>query len=254
MTLNKDRIRQRFCKAASTYDRQAVIQKRVADRLVTLLEQHHVLPTERILEIGSCTGILTERLAERYRGLTTMYVNDMVPDFESTISDRTCHNVECTFLPGDIEAIEIPYDLDLVVSSSTFHWMEDFPTLVKKLSDHMVPESTLAFSMYSTSNLRELRQITGIGLQYYSLEELKQIVGEYYTLLACDEELAVYNFDTPLDILNHLRETGVNSLDGTTWSQSRLNSFVTEYKNQFSKQSKVRLTYHPAYIVAQKKK
>jgi len=254
MIPNKDRIRQRFSRAASTYDRQAVIQHQVAERLVTLLGQYHVLPTSRILEIGSCTGLLTEHLAERFRGLATLYVNDLVPDFESSVIDRTYHNIECTFLAGDIESIDIPADLDLVASSSTFHWMEDFPALIKKLHDHMVPESTLAFSMYSTANLQELRAITGIGLRYYSLDELKQIVGRYFTLRAGEEELVTYYFQNPLDVLNHLRETGVNSLDGTTWSRSRLNSFIGEYKKRFGDGQQVHLTYHPTYIIAQKKR
>lgn len=252
MIPRKDKIQQRFTRAADTYDRQAVIQHRVADTLITLLEQHPGLSPAQILEIGCCTGLLTSRLAEKFRGFSTLYVNDLVPDFESTVMDRIRHDAECIFLAGDIESINIPSGLDLVVSSSTFHWMEDFPALIERLCDHMNPESTLAFSMYSTGNLKEFREITGIGLPYYSLDELKQIVGQYFTVLAGNEELVTYRFKHPLDVLHHLRETGVNSLEGTTWNRSRLNTFIHEYQKQFGDRHHVRLTYHPTYILAWK--
>jgi malonyl-CoA O-methyltransferase len=253
MTLDKERIKKRFTRAAATYDDQAVIQLKVADRLLTLLDQHAALPPRKVLEIGCCTGMLTSRLAQRYRGLEKLYVNDLVPDFNPLVANRVAEHVSPEFLAGDIETVALPENIDLVISSSTFHWLNDLPSLFGRLVTHMAPEGTLAFSMYSIHNLMELRELTGIGLKYYGLEQIKAMVGKHFLVLACEEELITFKFRDPLDILHHLRETGVNALDGSLWSRSRLTDFITQYKHRFTEGNLVRLTYHPVYCIARKK-
>ncbi|MDH3329053.1 MAG: methyltransferase domain-containing protein, partial [Desulfobulbaceae bacterium] len=180
MTLNKDRIKKRFARAAATYDNQAVIQLKVADRLLTLLARHAALPPKKVLEIGCCTGLLTSQLAEQYSGLTMLYANDLVPAFQQIVANRVAGNVNLDFLEGDIETVALPVDIDLVISSSTFHWLNDLSSLFSRLAEHMTPQGTLAFAMYSKNNLWELREITGIGLHYYGLDELKRLVSQYF--------------------------------------------------------------------------
>ena len=254
MTLNKERIRQRFTRAAQTYDRQAVIQLRVADRLLTLLKHHDALTPQRVLEIGCCTGLLTNRLVQEFSGLHELYVNDLVPDFKPLVANRIAAAVDPVFLEGDVESMELPYNLDLVISSSTFHWLEDLGSLLRRLAEHLTPRGTLAFSMYSSRNLWELREITGIGLDYYGLDELKKLVAENFTVLACDEEMITFTFQDPLTLLHHLRETGVNALEGSLWNRARLQNFIKEYKARFEDQDQVSLTYHPVYFIARKPK
>lgn len=253
MRLNKDKIRLRFVQAAATYDNEAVIQLKVAEKLMTLLGEHITTPPARILEIGSCTGLLTARLHKMFNNVATIYVNDLVPDFQSVVAERLDHDPRLVFLAGDIERLDIPDNLDLVISSSTLHWLEDLPTLFEKIHDRLVPGGTFCFSIYGIANLLELREITGIGLEYYSLEELQNLVGRFFDILACDEEQLTLHFDNPLALLNHLRETGVNALDTVPWTKSRLHRFQQEYSDRFSCAGKVTLTYHPIYCLARKK-
>ena len=252
MRPDKAIIRQRFAKAASTYDRQALIQQRVAERLLNLLSGNPGLPPRQALEIGSCTGILTTRLAEKYRELATLYVNDLVPQFEVIIRRKLAGYRKILFLAGDIESMDIPAGLDLVISSSTFHWLADLPGLLHRLRERMTSEATLCFSIYSTENLRELRQITGIGLEYYSLEQLREMIGRDFELLACEEELLTVHFQDPGVLLQHLRETGVNALQDGTWSRGRLREFNHRYEERFGRNQQVPLTYHPVYCLARR--
>jgi len=250
--MDKDRIKMRFARAAATYDNQAVIQYKVADRLLTMLSQHEPIPPKKVLEIGCCTGLLTRRLAKQYRGLEKLYVNDLVADFSPLVAYRVPPDVNLEFLEGDIECIALPSDLDLVISSSTFHWLNDLSSLFTRLANHMTLEGTLAFSMYSSKNLLELREITGIGLNYFGIEEIRAFVAEHFQVLAYEEELITFKFRKPVDILRHLRETGVNALDGTSWNRTRLADFTTEYQRRFQDAGFVRLTYNPVYCVARK--
>jgi len=254
MRLNKDKIRLRFARAATTYDKEAVVQLKVAKRLMALLRKYVTTPPARMLEIGSCTGLLTAQLHTMFKDMSTIYVNDLVPDFQSLVSERLNHDPSLVFLAGDIEQLDIPENLDLAVSSSTLHWLEDLPTLFQKLHDRLVPGGTFCFSIYGIANLLELRKITGIGLEYYSIEELKNLVGSFFEILACDEEQLTLRFDDPLALLNHLRDTGVNSLDTVPWTKFLLNQFQQKYTARFSRDGQVVLTYHPIYCIARKKK
>lgn len=252
MRLNKDKVRQRFTRAAATYDRQAVVQLQVAKRLMALLRKHVPHPPEQILEIGCCTGLLTARLHGIFKGISAFYVNDLVPDFFHTVSARLDHDPRLIFLPGDIEQLNIPDNLNLIVSSSTLHWLEDLPSLFQTLCNRLAPEGTLCFSIYGPANLKELKELTGVGLDYYSLAELKSLVGSCFDILDCAEEEIPLRFNDPSALLNHLRETGVNALDSTPWTRSRLEHFQQEYTSRFGQDGRVKLTYHPIYCIARK--
>ena len=253
MQLNKDRVRLRFARAAGTYDQQAVVQLQVAKKLLQLLDKHVTLPPEKILEIGCCTGLLSSRLYQQYQDMKTLYVNDLVPDFQTMVSDRLENDQRLVYLPGDIEQIKIPGDLDLVVSSSTLHWLEDLPAMFKKLEHSLVPGGSFCFSIYGIENLLEVRELTGVGLDYYDITELQTLVEKHFDILSCTEEKIALHFDDPLSILNHLRQTGVNAIDQLPWTRSRLNHFLQKYRDRFNYGEQVELTYHPIYCIARKK-
>ena len=145
MRPDKDKIRLRFARAAATYDNEAVIQLKVAEKLMALLGKYVITPPSRVLEIGSCTGLLTARLHKMFNDMATLYVNDLVPDFQTMVSERLDHDPRLVFLAGDIEQLDIPDNLDLVVSSSTLHWLEDLPTLFRKLNSRLVPAAPFVF-------------------------------------------------------------------------------------------------------------
>ncbi len=250
MRPDKQTIRQHFVRAAATYDRQAVIQQRVADRLLALLAAFGGPPPRRVLEIGCCTGLLTSRLVRQYEHIKTLYVNDLISRFEPQVAAAIPAAVNLVFLAGDIETLDLPPALDLVISSSTFHWLEDLPALLNRLKDRMAPGSRLAFSLYGRDNLREVREITGIGLDYYRLGELRELVGRHFSVLTCEEERHTFTFADPLALLHHLRETGVNALAPGPWGRKQLHSFDREYRDHYGGQEGVALTYHPLYCLA----
>jgi len=249
---DKRKIRQRFARAIATYDRQAVVQREVGERLLRLLAEHMGEPSRRVLEIGCCTGILTAGLVLQYPGITDLFVNDLVPQFEPMVAARIPAGVRLEFLAGDIETMALPDSLDLVISSSTLHWLENLPELLDRLHARMARNATLCFSVYGPGNLRELREITGIGLDYHSLAQLRQMVGQRFAVVSCEEELITHHCPDPLAVLLHLRQTGVNALTAEPWSRPRLSDFIRKYERRFGCRGGVGLTYHPVYCLARK--
>ncbi|ADW16200.1 biotin biosynthesis protein BioC [Desulfobulbus propionicus DSM 2032] len=252
MIPDKKLIKLRFEQAAATYEQQATVQHRVADRLLGLLNDSApgVTP-EQILEIGCCTGLLTEKVLERYPSIQQLTVSDLVAAFEQCVCRKAGLRVDnITFLAGDIETIRLPARYDLIISSSTLHWVHDLPALCAKLHRHLQPQGTLAFSLYGKDNLAEIRAVTGVGLAYRNLDQLRTVVAERFDILAAEETRETLWYPDPIAVLQHLRATGVNSIGQRPWTRRQVNAFSHAYRDRFSGQQGVRLTYHPMFIVA----
>ena len=248
-TVDKKLVCRQFQRAAATYDSQAMIQHRVADYLLAMLAENCCKPLERALEIGCCTGLLSRKLIAARPEIAELVLNDLVEDF-AVPAGTLSGPLFVRFLAGDIETLALPGAFDLVISSSTFHWLHDFDGLLQKLAAQMTPGACLVFSMYGSDNLREIKQLTGIGLEYFSLAEVEDMVQQYFTLDRSDQAREIFYFPGSMDILNHLRMTGVNAVNREPWTPGRLQRFTREYHNLFSDLKGVKLTYHPLYLVA----
>ena len=104
------------------------VQQKVGRSLIDMLGDYPKMRFDRVLEIGCCTGVMTEMfLANHTAG--TLYLNDLVPEFYEIVRDRFADRADTVIEPlfGDIETLDIPSDLDLVLSSSTFQWLGDLP-------------------------------------------------------------------------------------------------------------------------------
>jgi malonyl-ACP O-methyltransferase BioC len=248
--IDKKRVRQTFQRAAASYEDQAIIQHRVADHLLGLLDRFaESAEINRVLEIGCCTGLLTRKLAGQYRAIMELVLNDLVESFAVPAGNQPGIPA-ISFLAGDIESMPLAGSFDLIISSSTFHWINDLDGLLKKLSDHLTPGGILAFSLYGPDNLKEIRALSGIGLDYFNLQQVRAMVEQYLIVDHSDQQREVFHFATPMDVLDHLRQTGVNAVSSTPWTPRRLQQFQEEYLKNFSDDQGVCLSYHPLYLLA----
>jgi malonyl-CoA O-methyltransferase len=252
MLIDKHLIQLRFAQAASTYEQEATVQLRVAEWLLALLAAAApALQPAQILEIGCCTGLLTERLLALYPNTAQLSLCDLVQAFETCVCNKISNFRGSTrFLAGDIENVQLPGHYDLIISSSTLHWVHDLPALCGKLRASLNPEGILAFSLYGKDNLKEIRDITGVGLVYRTLEQLRAVVAKQFEILVAEESLETLWFPDPRSVLQHLRATGVNAIRQQSWTRSQLHAFTSEYVERFSGDQGVRLSYHPLFIVA----
>lgn len=247
--IDKQLVCRRFQRAAASYDRQALIQERMVEHLLELLSQHSSNPPQRVLEIGCGTGLLTRRLIQRMSGIEELVLNDLVPDFASRIHIA---DLAVQFLPGDIETLSLPGSFDLIISSSTLHWLHDLERLLVKLAAHLRSGGIVAFSLYGTDNLREIKELTKVALPCPALPEIEAMLCQHFSLMHSSEERVQLHFPSPQEVLRHLRQTGVNALSRSPWNRTKLEQFCTEYRHCFSAGSGVALTYHPMYCVAHK--
>ncbi len=247
--INKQRVQQTFQRAATSYEGEAMIQHRVAEHLLALLDCPNRKGLHRVLEIGCCTGLLTRKLAEQCGDIMELALNDLVESFAVQAGNQEGIPA-ISFLAGDIESMELSGSFDLIISSSTFHWINDLDGLLQKLAAHLTPGGILAFSIYGPDNLQEIRRLTNIGLDYYSLQEVEAMVAQHFSLDHSDQQRQVFHFAAPMDVLDHLRRTGVNAVSSTPWTPRRLQRFKKEYREKFTDEQGLRLTYHPLYLLA----
>ncbi len=253
MLADKRQIRHSFSRAALTYDKQALVQRRVAGRLLDLLEASGCSRPGHVLEIGCCTGLLSQTLVHRFGSMAALHLNDLADELFPLVRRRIADfRGSCSFLGGDFESVPIPGRYDLVVSSSTFHWFHDLEHALEKTAGLLKPKGFLALSLFGPDNLRELRILTGKGLDYISLDSLRDLLEERFLISACEEERQRVYFATVDDLLVHLRQSGVNCLSTKGWSRTALERFREEYELRFRETKGVGLTYHPMYIIARR--
>ncbi|MGN0189340.1 MAG: methyltransferase domain-containing protein [Candidatus Cryptobacteroides sp.] len=253
-------VHRRFARALGTYSGNASVQADTAAKLVEMLPERS---WGRVFEVGCADGLLTRKLLgqKAFGGLSghtfphaigKLYLNDLCGESAAYIADLLEAGAE--FIPGDAETVPFPGNLDLLITSSTVQWMTDLRAFLAKCASSLAPGGVLALGTFGPENLKEVRAVTGEGLDYYDAESLKSLMPESLEMLACEQEIVVGRFPTPFDVLRHLKLTGVNSLSGRRWSKSSLEEFLTGYNSLFaSPEGDVPLTFHPLRMVLAKK-
>lgn len=240
--IDTDKVAQNFAKAHATYAKSAIVQQAMCHHLMKLMATH--LPNahpKRVLEIGCGVGNLTAIYTKRWR-LDELYLNDLY-DF------GTHHQAKR--LIGDIESLDLP-SVDMVLSGSALQWIKDLPRLLSHIY-HALPDSgVLAFSSFGKDNLHQIKTLTGVGLDYHSLDELVAMVrmAGFEIMQACEGRQTLY-FDHPKDILRHIKDTGV-SVGTQAWTRSSLSAFYEGY-DRFATDKGYPLTYDTLFVVAIKR-
>lgn len=237
--MNKTLIQSRFSKSLSSYNDNAIVQKKMAEKLITKLGKYSY---NNILEIGCGTGFLTELAVKNldYKKYTAV---DIVAECEQYIS-----NIDSSieFIATDIEKfLQNNHEkYDLILSNASLQWVENFTDFSKILLSHLSEDGELNISLFGNKNFKEITLLLNKSLSYLSKDEYYHIFDK--SLDSIEEELLELHFEHSIDVLKHMRSTGVNSLERVFWTKSNMFKFDKEYKELCP--SVLTLTYNPIYI------
>ena len=240
--MNKDLINSRFAKTLSTYEENALIQKRMAKRLLEFLNKKNF---SSILEIGCGTGLLTKLVNENLEFEVYKAV-DIVSECESYINNIS---EKIKFVGADFEEylVNSSERYDLIISNASLQWAEDFEKTVNVLKSRLNSNGVLLFSTFGKENFREIYHVIGTTLNYYSIKELNLMFDDFSSKI--EEEIHIVSFNNPKDVLRHLQATGVNAIESKSWTKSDLLKFENGYNNLCSR--RITLTYNPIYVLIQ---
>ncbi len=245
-----DKVQRSFSRSFHTYHDAANQQAWVAERLVDELHRLGAPNQYRAgFELGCGTGHLSRLLRAQF-SVDHLSLNDIAPQ-----ARQTAHTVDARFVEGDARQVSWPAHIDLLVSASMIQWMENPADLLRKAAKALAPGGWLAISGFGPKQYQELRQI-GSAAQAPGLcgaDEMRAAIEDVLIVKSAGESLRPSYFATPRDVLRHLRNTGVNGRAQRAWTKSTLAWFEQDYWTEFGDGQGVPLTYHPVWIIAQKR-
>lgn len=246
MQIDNKHIKKQFEKSMQDYDQNATVQILMALKMV--FELTKISNTfENILELGSGTGILTKRLASEL-DFKNYFANDLVEKSKNYVQNFI---PQATFYCGNALKIKPSKKVDLIISNAMFQWFPSFEKAIQTIKSNLKSNGLLAFSTFSPDNFREITDLTGLSLQYKTKEELEQILkNEGFEILYSEQFFEELKFKTPLELLAHMKKTGVNSLSEKTWTITKVKDFCDKYSKKYPK---TKLTYSPIIVIAQKR-
>ncbi|ABY69507.1 biotin synthesis protein [Actinobacillus pleuropneumoniae serovar 3 str. JL03] len=253
--LDKPLIAQRFAAHITEYDEHAIAQQQINRQLVNLLAQTNKQCFRRVLEIGCGTGDLTQHLMREYQ-VEHLAVNDLSNVYQDCVVQKIDENrplISFKFIAGDAEHLAFDGQFDLISSASAVQWFEQPQTFVSQAAKLLQPNGVLLFNSFTTENLAEIRELTGVGLTYPSPADWHFWLSKDFTQLQIMQRQIRLTFASPLAVLQHLRKTGVTAISTQTWTRKKLMEFSEQYQAQFSCEQGVYLTYAPIFILGVKK-
>lgn len=229
---NVCRVRRSFSRAATTYQGQAQIQDYAAGRLDELFGQESQgMSLRRVLEIGAGSGLLTRRILARVPQ-AVYTANDITDSFTGDYLRWGCRP-----LIGDAQQVEFPAGQDAVVSSSCLQWMRDLPELFRKIHRSLRPGGVLCFSSFGPDNFSQVSALTGVGLDYFSVEQLVPLLEcAGFSVSQAFSGRDTLHFASAYAMLRYFSDTGVNALERSprVWTPGRLADFERRYRMRYA--------------------
>lgn len=218
----KQRIRQRFSRAAGTYDAHAEVQKDLAARLFRELpEDSGVERSEgvrRILEIGCGTGRFTALLAGRYpeaRIIALDFAEGMARLAQKRLADKGNVSVLCE--DGERFLAACSGHFELICANSTLQWFDDLGAALARIGRLLSAQGCFAGVLFGPRTFSELAQgLSQVFGQEVRLpphgfpagEDLAGLLGSIFPRFVVQEEIKVRNYGSLLALLDHIRKTG----------------------------------------------
>jgi malonyl-CoA O-methyltransferase len=154
--IDRRRVRESFDRHAFEYDRHSGVQRLVVERISELLEGLGLAP-ELVLDIGSGTGILLERLSELYPEARLVGL-DLAHSMSLVARDRLQGKSSISIITADAESLPFQgLSFPLIVSTSTFQWLGELERVFSEAYRVLVPEGMFLFALFGEKTLYELR-------------------------------------------------------------------------------------------------
>jgi len=216
--IDKRGARRAFERAAAVYDRAAVLQREIADRMLERLDYVRLEPLT-IVDLGCGTGYAVEPLQRRYRKARVLAL-DFALNMVREASRRGSWLNRPRCLCADAEALPLADgSVDLVFSNATLQWCTDVEHTFGELLRVLRPGGLLLFSTFGPDTLRELRESWAVadGYSHVNLFLDMHDVGDALVRArfadpVMDAERITVTFDRVRDLMQDLKLLGAHNV------------------------------------------
>ncbi len=208
-------MRDRFARAAASYDEAAVLARETGRRMAERLDYVKISP-RRMADIGCATGDGIRGLQRRYPGALPLAVDFARPmlsavkahvPFLSRISGRGPR-----LLNADVRALPLAEDsLGLVWSNLMLHWLDDPLAALRELHRVLEVGGLLMFATLGPDTLKELRTAGATTLRNFpDMHDVgDMLVAAGFSDAVMDMEMIEFEYAAPRGLLRDQRLLGV---------------------------------------------
>ena len=270
MSINRGRVGRSFHQQAAEYDQHATVQKRVVNRLISLVYSHMSGVPADILDIGCGTGQLLSELDGQYPQ-SRLYGLDLAFNMARCAAERL--GTRATLVNGDAEQLPFRDDaFDLVVSTSTLQWIENMDAFFQQCHRVVRRDGLLCIAFFGGRSMQELQgsfreavrgKSGGSGGHVDRLHRFKEISdvqaalgrSAFGSVLLFSEMEMDYYPDLP-ELLRSIKRIGAGSgaqesrQGGLGW-RSILNETSRLYRERYGRDGMIPVTYEVIYVIAQ---
>jgi len=159
--INKKFARASFNRAATSYDKVAVLQREVGKRLIDRLDIIRAVP-KNILDIGCGTGDNTLVLSKLYKRANIValdFADEMLKVAHRKLSwKQKLLNNNIKYVCADAESLPFKDNsFEFIFSNLTIQWCADLDRTFAEFKRVLKPEGLLFFSTLGPDTLKELR-------------------------------------------------------------------------------------------------
>ena len=223
LTVKKQKIAHAFDKGAPNYDWAALVQREVAEKLMSFLPDTHAEPTPiKILEIGCGTGILTKMLLKKYPSAQITAID---------ISAKMIKNCRkklpfVTYEQTDGETYETIEKFDLIISNMAIQWFDDPAMGINHFKDFLMKDGAVYYSTLGQNNFKEWRDV----LKKLNFSPNNVPLINYDGIIA--EEFKHTMYHDPFDFIRSLKAIGANHSNAKRLSPQQLKQACAALKSE----------------------
>jgi malonyl-CoA O-methyltransferase len=232
-----------FSKYAHSYDRYALLQKSMADKLATYLPEN---APSHILELGCGTGVFTRHLLTM--PINKLTLNDISPVMIDILKSRLSIPSNTKFLIGNAEKISLG-KTDLICANAVFQWFQNPMVALTHLKSSLNKTGSLLFSTFGPETLKEFRETAKLinPIQFFSLKEWENFINNSgYTLNSIDVEKRKIFSPTTLNLMKNLQQIGAAPV--RVFNAGELRKLIRDYDKGFATERGVYATWELFYF------
>ncbi|WP_367606003.1 malonyl-ACP O-methyltransferase BioC [Legionella sp. W05-934-2] len=256
MTRNVE-IGKAFDRVATQYEKSAIIQQEIGNRLIERLDYLTITPT-RILDLGCGVGQFSQALKKRYPKAHIVGI-DLSYQMLNVAKLKQSWRSKWSLVGGDIATLPFANEsFDLVFSNQAVHWVENVNALFSELHRIMAVNGCLMFSTLGPDTFKELSTVFKAIDDYEHVNIFQDMHDIGDSLLQAqwldpvmDMEFITAQYASVNDLLKSLKRQGVKNIHpqrklGLSGRQF-LQQLSSLYQQTFAQAGKVPLTYEVVY-------
>lgn len=228
--VNRAHIKQHFSQAAPSYDEAAILQKTVAERIDERLALTTLQP-QVVVDVGAGTGLLTEKVIQRYPQARHLAVDLSLPMLQRArerftvpcfrwLPQSLAHKTLATVINADAYAVPLKdQSVDLIVSNLMLQWCDDLDSVFQEFRRLLKPDGLLIFTTFGPDTLKELKQAwenadqTSPHVnQFVDMHDIGDaLIRNGFGQPVMDTEHFTLTYDQPMGVLRDLKAIGATN-------------------------------------------